>query len=106
MLAQASNWEEFSEASKLFGAPGQNWTYADKEGNIGWRPSSKIPIRLDAEMLIPFDGTTTKHDWQGYIPFDEMPYSFNPDKGYVSNGNNKIIAVSYTHLTLPTTPYV
>ena len=97
MLAQASNWEEFSEASKMFGAPGQNWTYADKEGNIGWRPSSKVPIRLDAEMLIPFDGTTTKHDWQGYIPFDEMPYSFNPDKGYVSNGNNKIIGDEYPY---------
>ena len=97
MLAQASNWEEFSEASKMFGAPGQNWTYADKEGNIGWRPSSKVPIRLDAEMLIPFDGTTTKHDWQGYIPFDEMPYSFNPDKGYISNGNNKIIGDEYPY---------
>jgi penicillin amidase len=97
MLAQASNWEEFSEASKMFGAPGQNWTYADKEGNIGWRPSSKVPIRLDAEMLIPFDGTTTKHDWQGYIPFDEMPYSFNPDKGYISNGNNKIVGDEYPY---------
>ena len=97
MLAQASNWEEFSEASKMFGAPGQNWTYADKKGNIGWRPSSKVPIRLDAEMLIPFDGTTTKHDWQGYIPFDEMPYSFNPDKGYISNGNNKIIGDEYPY---------
>jgi penicillin amidase len=97
MLAQASNWEEFSEASKMFGAPGQNWTYADKEGNIGWRPSSKVPIRLDAEMLIPFDGTTTKHDWQEYIPFEEMPYSFNPDKGYVSNGNNKIIGDEYPY---------
>lgn len=97
MLAKASNWEEFSEASKLFGAPGQNWTYADKQGNIGWRPSTKIPIRLGAEMLIPFDGTTTKNDWQGYIPFEEMPYSFNPDKGYVSNGNNKIIGDEYPY---------
>ena len=97
MLAQASNWEEFSEASKLFGAPGQNWTYADKEGNIGWRPSSKIPIRLNADKLIPFDGTTTKHDWKGYIPFDEMPYSFNPKKGYISNGNNKIIGDEYPY---------
>ena len=97
MLAKASNWEEFSEASKLFGAPGQNWTYADKQGNIGWRPSTKIPIRLGAEMLIPFDGTNTKNDWQGYIPFEEMPYSFNPDKGYVSNGNNKIIGDEYPY---------
>ena len=97
MLAQASNWEEFSEASKLFGAPGQNWTYADKEGNIGWRPSSKIPIRLDAEKLVPFDGSTTKHDWQGYIPFDEMPYLFNPKKGYISNGNNKTIGEEYPY---------
>ncbi|GIS49256.1 MAG: hypothetical protein Ct9H90mP22_8440 [Gammaproteobacteria bacterium] len=38
-----------------------------------------------------------KHDWQGYIPFEEMPYSFNPDKGYVSNGNNKIIGDEYPY---------
>lgn len=97
MLAKAKNWEDFNEASKLFGAPGQNWTYADKEGNIGWRPSTKIPIRLDADKLVPFDGTTTKYDWQGYIPFDEMPFSFNPEKGYISNGNNKIVGNEYPY---------
>ena len=97
MLAKAKNWEDFNEASKVFGAPGQNWTYADKEGNIGWRPSTKIPIRLDADKLVPFDGTTTKYDWQGYIPFDEMPFSFNPEKGYISNGNNKIVGNEYPY---------
>lgn len=97
MLAKATNWDEFSEASKLFGAPGQNWTYADKDGNIGWRPNSKIPIRLGAEKLIPFDGSTSKHDWTGYVPFDEMPYVYNPEKGYISNGNNKTIDDDYPY---------
>ena len=97
MLAKATNWDEFSEASKLFGAPGQNWTYADKNGNIGWRPNSKIPIRLGAEQLIPFDGSTSKHDWKGYVPFDEMPYVYNPEKGYISNGNNKTIDDDYPY---------
>ena len=97
MLAKATNWDEFSEASKLFGAPGQNWTYADKNGNIGWRPSSKIPIRLGGEKLIPFDGSTSKHDWVGYVPFDEMPYIYNPKKGYISNGNNKTIDGDYPY---------
>ena len=97
MLAKATNWDEFSEASKLFGAPGQNWTYADKNGNIGWRPSSKIPIRLGGEKLIPFDGSTSKHDWVGYVPFDEMPYIYNPKKGYIPNGNNKTIDGDYPY---------
>ena len=97
MLAKATNWDEFSDASKLFGAPGQNWTYADKNGNIGWRPNSKIPIRLGAEQLIPFDGSTSKHDWTGYVPFDEMPYVYNPEKGYISNGNNKTIDDDYPY---------
>ena len=97
MLAKATNGDEFSEASKLFGAPGQNWTYADKNGNIGWRPNSKIPIRLGAEKLIPFDGSTSKHDWTGYVPFDEMPYVYNPEKGYISNGNNKTIDDDYPY---------
>jgi len=96
-MAKAKNWEEFSEASKTFGAPGQNLTYADTQGNIGWRPGVKIPIREGAEALLPFDGTTSKHDWQGYVPFEEMPFLFNPEKGYISNGNNKTIDSSYPH---------
>ena len=96
-MAKAKNWEEFSEASRTFGAPGQNLTYADTQGNIGWRPGVKIPIRKGAEALLPFDGTTSKHDWQGYIPFEEMPFLFNPEKGYISNGNNKTIDSSYPH---------
>ena len=95
MLAKAKNWEDLNEASKLFGAPGQNWTFADKNGNIGWRPSSKIPIRKNAEMLIPFDGSTSEFDWKGYVPFEKMPFLYNPPKGYISNGNNKIISDDY-----------
>ena len=95
MLAKAKNWQDLNEASKLFGAPGQNWTFADKNGNIGWRPSSKIPIRKNAEMLIPFDGSTSEFDWKGYVPFEKMPFLYNPPKGYISNGNNKIISDDY-----------
>mgnify|MGYP003315579835 CR=1 FL=1 len=66
MLAKAKNWEEFNDASKLFGAPGQNWTYADKEGNIGWRPSTKIPIRLDADKLVP-EGIEGRVPYKGLV---------------------------------------
>ena len=96
-IAQAKNWTEFSEASKTFGAPGQNLTYADTEGNIGWRPGSKIPIRSGAETLLPFDGTTSTHDWRGYVPFEEMPFLLNPEKGYISNGNNKTVDDTYPY---------
>ena len=96
-LAKAKNWEEFSDASKTFGVPGQNLTYADTQGNIGWRPGVKIPIREGADALLPFDGTTSKHDWQGYVPFEEMPFLFNPEKGHISNGNNKTIDDSYPY---------
>jgi len=96
-IAKAKNWTEFSVASKTFGAPGQNLTYADTEGNIGWRPGAKIPIREGAEALLPFDGTTSKHDWKGYISFEEMPFLLNPKKGYISNGNNKAVDDSYPY---------
>ncbi len=96
-IAQAKNWTEFSEASKTFGAPGQNLTYADTEGNIGWRPGSKIPIRSGAETLLPFDGTTSRHDWRGDVPFEEMPFLLNPQKGYISNGNNKAVDDTYPY---------
>ena len=96
-LNKMTNWSDFSDAVSGMSAPAQNIVYADINGNIGWRAVGKIPIRDGGNFLLPLPGETSKYDWKGYIPFDEMPYEFNPDRGYIITAT-----VSYTHLTLPT----
>jgi len=96
-LTRARNWEEFSEALKTWDVPGQNFVYADRQGNIGWRAALKIPIRKNAASLLPRDGENKDFDWQGYVPFEELPVLFNPPEGFIATANHKTVDVSYPY---------
>lgn len=91
------NWNEFSTIVKDFAVPGQNIIYADTSGNIGWRSAALIPIRKDGGSLVPRPGWDSSYDWKGFIPFDEMPYLYNPPKGYIATANNKIVDENYPY---------
>ena len=84
-------------AVKTFSVPGQNIIYADTIGNIGWRAAARIPIRKDGESLVPRPGWDSDYDWKGFVPFDEMPYIYNPQKGYIATANNKIVDESFPY---------
>lgn len=89
-INNAANWDEFKNALKDFGAPGSNFVYADTMGNIGYRAAGNVPIRenvqTDYALMFPSRGEI---EWKGYIPFDEMPQSYNPKEGYIVTANNK-----------------
>jgi penicillin amidase len=87
----ATNWNEFKSALKDFAVPGQNFVYADKEGNIGYVFGSKLPIRNSAGATIVFDGSTDKYDWKGYISQDQIPTLFNPTQDFIASANNKTL---------------
>jgi penicillin amidase len=87
----ATNWNEFKSALKDFAVPGQNFVYADKEGNIGYVFGSKLPIRNSAGATIVFDGSTDKYDWRGYISQDQIPTLFNPTRDFIASANNKTL---------------
>ena len=91
------NWNEFSTIVSEFSVPGQNIIYADTLGNIGWRAAALIPIRKDGGSLLPRPGWDSDYDWKGFIPFDEMPYIYNPKKGYIATANNKIVDDSFPY---------
>ncbi len=91
------NWEDFSNALEKFCVPGQNMVYADTAGNIGWRPAVHIPIRKDGGSLIPRPGHDPDYDWQGWVPFDEMPYLLNPESGLIATANNKTIGDEFPY---------
>jgi len=95
---KASNWEEFREAAKSFYVPAQNLLYADTEGNIGYQMPGKVPIRAKGDGRYPVPGWTGEYDWTGYIPFEELPYVFNPQSGYIVTANNQVPPWDYPYL--------
>jgi len=96
-LNTMENWEDFSRGVRDFGVPGQNIVYADINGNIGWRPAVYIPVRKDGHTMVPRPGNDPDYDWKGKVPFEEMPYLYNPKKGYISTANNKTIGDEFPY---------
>ncbi len=84
----ASNWNDFVNALKHFRSVAQNFVYADDKGNFGIHMGAGIPLRKRPGYL-PYEGDTSLYDWKGYVPFDQLPYEYNPKCGYVASANNK-----------------
>jgi len=95
---RAQNWDEFRTAAQDFVVPAQNLVYADVDGNIGYQMPGNIPIRKSGDGRLPVPGWTGEYDWQGYIPFDELPYAFNPKSGFIASANNQVNPWEYPYL--------
>jgi penicillin G amidase len=97
LLNRADNWEEFREAFRSFRSISQNVAYADTRGNIGLYCCAGVPVRKRDGLYSILPGTSDEYDWQGMIPFDELPYEYNPERGYVSSANNRTAPPEYPH---------
>ncbi len=96
-LQTASNWQEFRAALSKWDVPGQNFVYADKKGNIGYQMTGNVPIRKKGDGSAPVPGSTGEYDWNGFIPFDELPRAYNPPEGYIATANNKPFGAGYKY---------
>ena len=96
-MDKARNWNEFREALRQWDAPSQNFVYADVDGNIGYQTPGLIPIRARGSGLVPSPGWTDDYEWKGFIPFDDLPRSYNPPKGYIVTANNPVTTPNYKY---------
>jgi len=95
-LNRADSWEDFRHAISSFRSISQNFAYADVDGNIGLQTGGGVPVRKGNGTIIR-DGSTDEYDWKGYVPFNQLPYSFNPGSGHVESANNKTVDDSYPY---------
>lgn len=94
---RARNWHDFLAALSHQTAPVLNYLYADQEGNIGYSLAGKIPVRSRSPSFLPLEGWSRRDEWQGYIPFTELPRLYNPPEGVIATANNKPVDGSYRH---------
>jgi len=92
-LDRAGNWDAFRLAAARWKLPTENLVYGDVDGNIGWIAAGLMPIRSWSGLLpVPGDG---KYEWQGFLPFDELPMAFNPAAGFIATANHNILPPGY-----------
>ena len=95
---RAQNWDDFREAAQNFHVPAQNLLYADVDGNIGYQMPGDIPMRANGDGTVPVPGWTDEYEWTGFVPFEELPYTFNPVDGYIATANNQVPPSDYSYL--------
>lgn len=107
-INKAKNFQEFKEAVSYFSVPGQNFLYADNDGNIGYIAGAKIPLRSSNSSSIISDGTKSSNDWLGFISKNEMIFNLNPANGFLATANsNHFDKLNYyiTHLWEPSSRF-
>ncbi len=95
----AENWTDFRSALQTWWAPTQNVVYADDQGHIGYQAVGDIPLRPGGLAGVPI--ADNQHEWQGFIPFDQLPTAFDPPDGILATANSRVTPDNYpTPLTL------
>ncbi|RMF85233.1 MAG: penicillin acylase family protein [Nitrospinota bacterium] len=96
-MMRASSADAFEEALRPWVDPVNNIVYADVQGNIGYRTRGQVPIRPSLNAWLPVPGWSGEYEWQGVIPFAEMPAIRNPDSGFVVTANNRVVDERYPY---------
>ncbi|MGY5104469.1 penicillin acylase family protein [Streptomyces sp. 900105245] len=101
-LDRAADWDGFRAAAALFDVPSQNLIYADGE-HIGYTLPGKIPTRSSVDDgAIPAPGWESKYKWTGFIKKDELPYEYDPERGYIVTANQAVVDKDTYPYTLTT----
>jgi penicillin amidase len=96
-IDRAENWQQFTTALERFPGPGSNVVYADVNGNIGYHAAGKLPIRRGYRGDLPVDGASGEYEWQGVIPFAELPAVYNPPSGMIVTANQNPFPQNYPY---------
>ena len=89
MMDHAKNYADYAAAVTNLHTPGQNCVFACKNGDIALRTQGEWPAKWKGQGDFVMPGTDTSYLWQGMIPQDEVPYQYNPERGFVSSANQK-----------------
>ncbi|NMP24779.1 penicillin acylase family protein [Sulfobacillus harzensis] len=95
-LLQATNFSEFQSALSRWHAPGQNFIYADRHGNIGLISAGYYAEVKHGQPWTVLSGTGAD-DVSGTIPYNAVPQSYDPASGFVFSANQREVSSRYPY---------
>lgn len=97
-LNRAQDWPSFHRALADWETPSVNFVYADVDGHIAYQSTARTPIRAAGHQgTVPVPGWDGRSEWQGFIPYEEMPKLLDPPSGFIVTANNKVVGDDYPH---------
>lgn len=84
-------------AVKNAAVPAYSLVYADAQGRIGYQAVGAIPLRRSSTPgappgYLPAPGWDSQFDWQGLVPFDDLPWTLDPKAGVIVAANQQVSA--------------
>lgn len=95
-MSQAQSWQEFREGAAYSRLPGENFVWADRDGNIGYQAVGVAPLRTNWDGLLPVPGDG-RYEWDGYLPILALPNATNPEQGFWNTSNENLVPDNYPH---------
>ncbi|MGA3260609.1 MAG: penicillin acylase family protein [Bryobacteraceae bacterium] len=96
-IDRAQSWVEFRAALERLPGPASNFVYADTDGNIGYQVAGRLPVRRGYAGDVPLDGSSGNFEWDGFIPFADLPTAFNPPGGIIATSNQDPFPDNYPY---------
>jgi penicillin amidase len=78
-------------------SPASNMIWADRHGSIGYKLIGRLPMRRGGCPDLPKPGWTGEFEWEGTVPYEELPEVVDPESGYLVTANNRIVGDDYPH---------
>ena len=78
-------------------APASNLIWADRHGSIGYKLIGRLPRRRGGCPDLPKPGWSGEFEWEGTVPYEELPETVDPESGFLVTANNRIVGDEYPH---------
>jgi penicillin G amidase len=96
-LLDVASGPELVEKLEGHTSPASNLIWADRHGSIGYKLVGRLPLRRGGCPDLPKPGWTGEFEWEGTIPYAELPEVVDPESGYLVTANNRIVGDEYPH---------
>jgi penicillin amidase len=96
-LDRARNFQEFTAALARYAGPALNFVYAGADGDIGLQVAGRLPARRTWNGDVPVDGASGQYEWDGFIPFEQLPRVHNPASGLIVSANQNPFPADYPY---------
>ena len=97
LMNHAKNYNEYVTAVENLKVPGQNVAFASKAGDIAMRTQGEWPAKWKGQGDFIMPGIDSSYMWQSMIPQNEIPFQYNPERGFVSSANQKPTDSTYAY---------
>lgn len=96
-LNRASGFDDYSAALEHYNCPGQNFVFADVENNIAIWQQGKFKMKQKGYGKFVLNGADSENLEERFIPKEQNPHMFNPERGFVSSANQAAVDDSYPY---------